>query len=75
MWSDNYFDCSNSQSYSGESRYAKLNEGHKPKSKCMRILGNADLHQGMQSRGAEYTGKKSLWKNSIGFGGDPPGVA
>ena len=41
----------------------------------MRILGNADLQRWMQSWGAEYTGKqKSLWKNSIGFGGDPRGA-
>ena len=41
----------------------------------MRILGNADLQRWMQSCGAEYTGKqKSLWKNSIGFGGDPRGA-
>ena len=41
----------------------------------MIILGNGDLQRGMQSWGAEYTGKqKSLWNFSIGFSGDPRGA-
>ena len=41
----------------------------------MRILGNADLQRWMQScKPAHMDKQKSLWKNSIGFGGDPPGA-